>query len=389
MEIDTGSRSEKQERYRAQGLDLQGIESESEILSRAERVELSLRSLYRGWGYLPYRMSRFEPYDLYAQNRSFIVGNSILTFTDTDGRLMALKPDVTMSIVKNYRGGQQKVYYSENVYRESGASHELTELMQAGLECIGEIDLYSQYEVLILACESLKLISDDYILDVAHAGVVEALLRRTPVGEGEKAALLGYVQSKNEHNISELCAAQGVPEEIAEVWRSLAGLYGPLSGTLPRLRELCAGDGEMSAACAELETLPGAFSSGERLMLDFSIITDLSYYNGLVFKGSVQGVPATVLSGGRYDKLVGKLGKKAGAIGFAVYLDALEYLPAAERARDADALLLYAPGTPPEAVAERMRALRAEGLTVRARPEGGVRGSYGRIIRLEGGQDNA
>ncbi|MCM1150403.1 MAG: ATP phosphoribosyltransferase regulatory subunit, partial [Butyricicoccus sp.] len=219
------------------------MELEREILSRAERVELSLRSLYRGWGYLPYRMSRFEPYDLYAQNRSFIVGNSILTFTDTDGRLMALKPDVTMSIIKNYRGGQQKVYYSENVYRESGASHELTELMQAGLECIGEIDLYSQYEVLILACESLKLISGGYILDVAHAGVVEALLRRTPAGEGEKAALLGYVQSKNEHNIAELCAAHGVPEELCRVWCSLAGLYGPLSETLPRLRELCAGDG--------------------------------------------------------------------------------------------------------------------------------------------------
>ena len=51
--------------------------------------------------------------------------------------------------------------------------------------------------------------------------------------------------------------------------------------------------------------------------------------------------------------------------------------------------MLYAPGTPPEAVAERMRALRAEGLTVRARPEGEVRGSYGRMIRLEGGQENA
>lgn len=389
MELDTGFGSGKQERYRAQGLDLQGIESEFKILSRAERVEFSLRSLYRGWGYLPYRMSRFEPYDLYAQNRSFIVGNSILTFTDTDGRLMALKPDVTMSIIKNYRGGQQKVYYSENVYRESGASHELTELMQAGLECIGEIDIYSQYEVLILACESLKLISGDYILDVAHAGVVEALLRRTPMGEGEKAELLGYVQSKNEHNIAALCAAQGVPEEIAEVWRLLAGLYGPLGETLPRLRALCAGDAEMTAACVELESLPGAFGAGERLMLDFSIITDLSYYNGLVFKGSVQGVPATVLSGGRYDKLVGKLGKKAGAIGFAVYLDALEYLPAPERGLDADALLLYAPGTAPETVAERMRALRAEGLTVRARPEGEVRGSYGRIIRLGGGQDNA
>ena len=359
------------------------MELKSEILSRTERVGLALRELYRGCGYLPYRMSRFEPYDLYAQNRSFIVGNSILTFTDTNGRLMALKPDVTMSIIKNYRGGQQKVYYSENVYREGGTSHEMTEIMQAGLECIGEIDGYSQYEVLALACESLKLISDDYILDVASAGVVEALLRRTPADEDAKKSLLEYVQSKNEHNISELCAARGVADDICRVWQSLAGLYGPLWDTLPRLRALCGDDAEMAAACAELEELPRAFAcEGARLMLDFSIITDLSYYNGLVFKGSVQGIPAPVLSGGRYDKLVAKLGKQAGAIGFAVYLDALSRPPAQGSGRGADALLLYGQDVPPEAVMNRVRELRAQGVTVCARPDGDESGSFGEIIRL-------
>ena len=117
-------------------------------------------------------------------------------------------------------------------------------------------------------------------------------------------------------------------------------------------------------------------------MLDFSIITDLSYYNGLVFKGSVQGIPSPVLSGGRYDKLVAKLGKKAGAIGFAVYLDALSRLPAQGNGRDADALLLYGPDVPPEAVMDRMRELRAQGLTVRAQPDGDETGSFGLIMRL-------
>lgn len=353
------------------------------ILSRAERVGLSLRALYRSYGYLPYRMSKFEPYDLYARNRSFIVGNSMLTFTDTDGRLMALKPDVTMSIIKNYRGGQQKVYYSENVYREGGAGHEMREIMQAGLECMGEMDLCSQYEVLTLACESLRLISGDYILDVADLGVVEALLSRTPADGDVKKALLGYVQSKNEHNIASLCREHGVPEDIQRVWQALAGMYGPLSGTLPRLRGLCAVDREMSGACAQLEELAHAFAhEGSRLMLDFSIITDLSYYNGLVFKGSVQGVPAVVLSGGRYDKLMGKLGKRAGAIGFAVYLDALEQLPEPESSGGADVLLLYGPGTPPETVAARADELRAGGRTVRISPQSDTSGSFGEIIRL-------
>ena len=74
---------------------------QSSIRRADERGGLKLRELYRRHGYLPYRMSKFEPYDLYVRNKSFLVSENILTFTDTDGRLMALKPDVTLSIVKN------------------------------------------------------------------------------------------------------------------------------------------------------------------------------------------------------------------------------------------------------------------------------------------------
>ena len=68
-----------------------------------EAASLRLRKLYRRHGYLPYRMSKFEPYELYLRNKRFLLSEDILTFTDTDGRLMALKPDVTLSIVKNTR----------------------------------------------------------------------------------------------------------------------------------------------------------------------------------------------------------------------------------------------------------------------------------------------
>ena len=104
------------------------------ILRPDERAGLALRELYHRRGYQPYRMSKFEPYDLYVRNKSFLVSENILTFTDTDGRLMALKPDVTLSIVKNAQapaGALEKVYYSENVYRTSPASVGYREIMQS------------------------------------------------------------------------------------------------------------------------------------------------------------------------------------------------------------------------------------------------------------------
>ena len=84
-----------------------------------EKAMFDLRSLYESYGYRQFRMSKFEEYDFYAQNRNFITGSSILTFTDTNGHLMALKPDITLSIIKGSKIGANfdKVYYNESVCR--------------------------------------------------------------------------------------------------------------------------------------------------------------------------------------------------------------------------------------------------------------------------------
>ena len=87
------------------------------ILKQEERISLALRSLYKTYGYQPYKMSKFEEYDLYVANKEFLVGDGVITFNDTDGKLLALKPDATLSIIKNVpdrNGTSQKVYYNEN-----------------------------------------------------------------------------------------------------------------------------------------------------------------------------------------------------------------------------------------------------------------------------------
>ena len=71
------------------------------VLREEERAVYKMRELYGSYGYLQYKVSKFEEYDLYAKNKSFLVSDKLLTFTDTNGKLMALKPDVTLSIIKN------------------------------------------------------------------------------------------------------------------------------------------------------------------------------------------------------------------------------------------------------------------------------------------------
>ena len=61
----------------------------------------------------------------------------------------------------------------------------------------------------------------------------------------------------------------------------------------------------------------------DKINIDFSVVNNMKYYNGIVFKGFVEGIPTGILSGGQYDNLMEKMGKKSRAIGFAVYLDEL------------------------------------------------------------------
>ena len=96
------------------------------VLKNEERVLFNLRALYQRYGYAQYKMSKFEEYDLYVRNKDFLVSDHMITFTDTNGKLMALKPDVTLSIIKNTQDvsdAVEKVYYNENVYRVSRGDH--------------------------------------------------------------------------------------------------------------------------------------------------------------------------------------------------------------------------------------------------------------------------
>ena len=74
---------------------------QDQSLNFNEKVIFALRKLYDRYGYARYKMGKFEEYDLYARNKDFLISDSVITFTDINGKLMALKPDVTLSIVKN------------------------------------------------------------------------------------------------------------------------------------------------------------------------------------------------------------------------------------------------------------------------------------------------
>ena len=340
---------------------------------KSERLSQALRDLYRSYGYRQYKVGKFEEYDLYAQNRNFLSDDHILTFSDTNGRLMALKPDVTLSIIKNTRGDDRvrKVWYTENVYRVPRGAYGFQEILQTGLECIGTVDLYTMAEVLMLAAGSLAFISPDYVLDLSHLGILTGVLAGADVPDGLSRQIVNAVGEKNPHSLRALCADGGVLQDTASLLDALCLLGGPMEETLPALMALplppaARSAAEELAAVYDILRVCGSY----RVNLDLSVTNDTDYYNGLIFRGFVDGVAAPVLSGGRYDHLINRMGKRGGAIGFAVYLSELERYLSEAGGPDFDILLQYDADADPSAVAARARELAAEGLTVRVQPCG-------------------
>ncbi|MBP3605234.1 MAG: ATP phosphoribosyltransferase regulatory subunit [Clostridia bacterium] len=300
------------------------------IMSAEERAAFSLCALYERAGYQKYRMSKFEEYALYVQNKDFLVSENVITFTDTDGKLLALKPDVTLSIIKNTRvkNGVMKVYYKENVYRVSKGTRSFRELMQAGLECLGEVTAETVIEVLSLAKKSLDHICPENLLEISHLDIVSGVLSAFHIGEEARAEILVHLGEKNESAVRAVALREGLSAEQAALICRLVTLYGAPEKVLPALKELAVTP-EIAAAVAELCAIVeglAALGIKDRLIIDFSVVNDMNYYNGIAFKGFVEGVPAGILSGGEYDGLLKKMQKKERGIGFAVYMDELSRL---------------------------------------------------------------
>ena len=338
------------------------------ILRSEEKAIFALRTLYQQYGYMPFKMSKFEEYEFYIQNKDFLVSDRIISFNDTNGKLLALKPDVTLSIIKNGEdklGEKQKVCYNENVYRVSDNTHQFKEIMQTGIECIGEIDLYDLYEMVMLASKSLSLISDNFVIEISHLGLISALLENACRNSNFKQEALKYIAEKNSHDLIKTFDRYEIADENRDSILKLISVYGERKSVIAEIEPSLKGVAdeflaELKALSDMLDALP--FSS--KILFDFSTVNDTNYYNGIVFRGFISGISQSVLTGGQYDNLLKKMKRTSGAVGFAIYLDLLDEMPTDRAEYDVDVVIIYDQNTDKRYLAEIVEKTVGENKTV-------------------------
>lgn len=324
------------------------------FLYNDELTVLKLRKLYEDRGFKKFRMSKFESYDFYAKNKDFLVGNRIITFTDLNGKLMALKPDVTLSIVKNADGKErQKLYYTENVYRESKDIHEFKEISQVGLEVLGNIDLFETVEIITLAIKSLLEIDPNAILEISHMGYTEGLLDCLTNDSSLRNELHKLFKEKNAHDLIKLADANSLPKSpvntAVDVMSSKSDNDTAISAAESNVL-----NSRMQDAVNEIKAIYNLIKrSGleKHIKIDLSVTDDPHYYNGILMHGYVHGIPRDILSGGRYDMLMCKMGKEnTAAMGFAIYFDALDRRLHKKAKNHTDAFIVYNENSDTEAL---------------------------------------
>ena len=296
-------------------------------LQKDEQVFLEMQQLFESKGYSLYKMRRFEEYSLYLENRRFLNGENVITFNDTQGKLMAIKPDVTLSIVKNARSekGNQKVYYRESVYRFDQAASSFKEINQLGLEYIGEITLDDMGTICYLAEQALSVIDNKFVFAISHMGIVTGIIEAMGISEENREEVIKAIKSRNFGQLEEIGKKNGTSKSILQ---KIKGIFDAPTDYKEALNALKSAmfNNDIKNAVEELEKVYENISKitkGDNIRLDFTIINDIAYYNGIIFQGFVSKLPRAILSGGRYDKLLEKFNKGKGAMGFALSLSDL------------------------------------------------------------------
>lgn len=286
-----------------------------------------LAHAFESHGYSPVISAAVEYYDSYSNISNALSQERMFKFTDRDGKLLVLRPDATLSIsriaaTKLPESKARLYYFLDKWDAQEGGGVKSREIMQAGIERLGEEGAYSDAQTIAFAVDCMRETGlVNCIVDIGHVGYMKGVLEAGGLSDEQAEAVRECINSKDGFNAERLLRAAGADENTLCVVRALPTLFGGAE-VFDRAEELTQNK-KARAAIAHLRKVYRILSDMgyERdVCFDLGTGNSLSYYSGIVFSGLVREVGASILSGGRYDDLADDFGKHIPAVGFAIGL---------------------------------------------------------------------
>lgn len=297
-----------------------------------KNVETSIRELFRAWGYMEVETPSIEFFDVFSDEEGKSAQESMFKFFDGQGRILVLRPDLTIPIarlaatkLKDTKNGQ-RVFYIGNTFRynTTGGGRQ-KEFTQAGVELLGYSTPLADAEAITTAINAmLEAGLENFQIDIGQVEFFRGLMEETGLSSIEIEQMRSLIDSKDYLGVEELVKSHNIKQELKELILNLPGLFGNVD-VIDKVEKLSLN--EKSVAALEnlrsvLEILSD-YGLSKYVSVDLGMVQGLDYYTGIIFRGYTYGVGFPIVSGGRYDKLMDRFGKNCSATGFSLGINFL------------------------------------------------------------------
>lgn len=297
-----------------------------------KKLQRDIEEIFDKWGYKEIVTPTIEFYQTFNSGFQNLKEEDVYKFFDAKGRILVLRPDMTIPIARvaatKFKDVKEpmRFRYCADVFRmHESLGGKKNEYTDCGIELLGLKAEKSDLEILVTALDTLELLKDtEFKLEIGNINFFNAAIKDLNLNEDEKDELASLVDKKSLRALEEYLDKLNVSKEYKEFFMELPWLFGGKE-VIEKAKKYALND-ELKASIEYLAKISKSLNElgyDEKITFDFGMVPKLNYYSGIIFRGFVDGVGATVLSGGRYDKLISTFGRELPAIGFSVNLDTL------------------------------------------------------------------
>ncbi|HEX2270395.1 MAG TPA: ATP phosphoribosyltransferase regulatory subunit [Pyrinomonadaceae bacterium] len=306
-------------------------------------IEDAAMSVFESWSYEEVITPSVDYYDLFEHGMGPAEAQRGFRFTDNDGRLLALRPDVTSSVARMTatlladRPRPLRFCYAAPVFRQQPQSHAewRRENTQLGCELIGIEGAPADLEVLRLAAEILQRLNlkSSYCITINNVEFFNGLAAELNLDTAAREQLRRLIDTRAAAELQRFL--QDYPTNDSRAFAQLTQLTGKRN-VIQAARRVIRNPRSIAAlnALEQLWINIESFDLQDSFEIDLGDVPSLDYYTGLIMKVFVHGAGASIGRGGRYDGLTGNFGRAEPAVGFVLNLDALTEVVGRRMAQD-------------------------------------------------------
>ncbi len=301
------------------------IEDEMKYFHRMFVLRKEIENFLYKEGYMYIEPSIFEEYDDFTLVNSRTDKKSTVKVLDSNGDILILSPDITTGIINKFMprwdyGTMLKIFYYGKTYMHNGAG--IKENREMGVEIIGEDNPDIDQDTLGTADRIISSYSDSYLFEIGNSKFLKGIMSACSFNKEENDNILDFLYLKNKQELSDYLSRLKYREPMSTLLNilDLEGTYEEITG---RLEGLYLND-MMKTGLEELKKVDNHMKNkADKIIYDLSMVSKLGYYDGIIFRGYIEGSNKEIIKGGRYDSFTEQFGVKIPAIGFTVELDEL------------------------------------------------------------------